>query len=369
MLSEFYTRGRDNNFNLLRLTAALLVLYSHSFPLSDGESTQVELVTYLLGRDSGGAVAVDAFFLMSGFLISGSMLSSQNLWIYLRSRALRIFPALAASVLLCAFAIGPLVTTLNPRDYFADHETWRFLWINMSLVQSSFALPGVFVELPNTSPNGSLWTLPNEARMYVAVAALWAIGVLGRPKLLLAVIIAATGLALSRPGLAELLFFQPLGPRCGVFFAIGMLTMAFRSHIRIHGGIAAGLIALAVATRGTPQFVVAYGAALSYGLLWLAYVPDFRWFNRIGDYSYGIYIFAFPIQQTLVWALPPLKPLELFVAALPPTLLFAILSWHFIEKPALAFARPRRVTRDHGTRVVAEAPISPSNVTASTGAE
>ena len=94
---------------------------------------------------------------------------------------------------------------------------------------------------------------------------------------------------------------------------------------------------IAVVSHGTPLYEIALRTATAYGVLWFALVPagPIRRFNLIGDYSYGIYILCFPIQQTLVMLYPEITPLKLLLASFPIVLALAILSWHFIEHPAL----------------------------------
>lgn len=93
----------------------------------------------------------------------------------------------------------------------------------------------------------------------------------------------------------------------------------------------------AAAAYGTAAYEAAFTVALAYGLLWFALVPAgaIRRFNRIGDYSYGLYILCFPIQQTFVMLDPQITPAWLFICSFPAVLAFAILSWHFVEHPAL----------------------------------
>ena len=154
---------RDNHLDLLRLIAASLVFYSHSFALLGRPSPR-----FLAWIDLG-ALGVYIFFIVSGYLIAASWEQDPSLPRFFARRALRIFPGLWVCVLLTLFLLGPLLTTRGLPAYFTDWRTWRYLG-NLGLY-TSYYLPGVFetVRYPN-AVNGSIWTLPIEFLMYLVVA-------------------------------------------------------------------------------------------------------------------------------------------------------------------------------------------------------
>jgi len=345
-LSELIA-GRDNNLNMIRLIAASLVLYSHSFALArlpPGADGGKEAIGVLLGSQNGGSIAVNAFFLISGFLVTTSLVKRNDLAFYFRSRALRLFPALFVSLLLTVFVVGPWVTTLRISEYFADHQTYRFFLNNLSLWRADYVLPGVFQDMPNTSPNGSLWTLPMEGRMYLLVAATWLLQAFTRRWLFNLVIFAGIIFTISWPQ------FNPFIPdqrQCFVvatFFVVGMIIYMNADLIPVHGLGVALLLLFSFAVRGQPTFDALFGVALAYGVFWLGFIPRINFFNRIGDYSYGVYVYAFPIQQLYVHFLGEVSPLKLFVLSMPTTLLVAMASWHYLEKPALSLKGRKRAT-------------------------
>ncbi|MEF9978673.1 MAG: acyltransferase, partial [Thermomonas sp.] len=159
-LADAWSSGR-NNFNLIRLFAAWLVIYGHAWAITG--SAGGDIVTWLTQFKFAGGVAVDVFFFISGFLIAAS-LERNDVRSYLASRALRILPALVACVALSVFVLGPLLTTAT--EYWRDPRTWDYLWANATLWSTRYGLPGVFASLPRDAVNGSLWTLPIEARLY-----------------------------------------------------------------------------------------------------------------------------------------------------------------------------------------------------------
>ena len=170
MINTLGHRGRNNNLNLLRFVAASMVLLSHSFALSTG-TWQAEPLVNIIGM-SLGSIAVDIFFVVSGFLVTGSMLSRKSVYAFLWARALRIYPALLIAILFCVLLIGTVFTTHPLNSYFLDSETQKYLLKNVIMVFGSTGhLPGVFENLPfKNAVNGSLWTLPWELRMYVLMA-------------------------------------------------------------------------------------------------------------------------------------------------------------------------------------------------------
>lgn len=165
-----YTNSRDNNFNCIRFIAAFLVLLSHSFILPTGKENADPLYAPL--GMSFGSIAVDIFFATSGFLVTGSLLARKNILEFVWARVLRIYPALVAAVLFCSLIVGAYFTTLSTPAFFANPDTYKFIYKNISLLLGlKLTLPGVFDNVPYASiVNGSLWTLPWEIKMYIVLA-------------------------------------------------------------------------------------------------------------------------------------------------------------------------------------------------------
>lgn len=333
---------RKNNFDFMRLVAATLVVYSHSFPLL-GYYGQ-EPFARAAGHFTGGALGVAIFFVMSGYLVTASQQNSASVFQFLWKRALRIFPALAVVVLLSILVLGPLLTTVPLAEYFRHPFTREYLW-NIAL-WIHFPLPGVFADLPHKgSINGSLWTLPIEASMYVAVALLGLAGLLQRkwiPFVLLALVAAHVFLALN-PSLQKTALWR-IGPlkdciKFGIYFFAGSAFYLFDRFVPWRAWIAALLLAAWIASFHTPAGIYFMFLAVPYCTLYIARgnVQPLANFGRYGDFSYGLYIYAFPVQQTLVYLIGKdnLSPMQLFLAAQAIALACAFLSWHLIEKPAL----------------------------------
>ena len=347
-----YVGTRDNNFNLTRFVAAFLVLVSHAFALSTGDPG-TEPLRQLLGI-TPGSVAVDIFFVTSGFLVTASILSRADIATFVIARALRIYPGLIVAVSLTVLLAGLFFSTLPFADFATARATWSHLLHNVTLVFGiSYQLPGVFETVPYArAVNGSLWTLPFEVRMYAGLAALWWVTWRLCRSSEHAFAIAATVVALVALGA----HFAWQGPRyadhgamLAAAFFTGAAMYAWRRHIPMSWGLFGLCTAVTLASAlHRDAFFVAYTLLLPYMVLFLAHVPagGIRRFNRLGDYSYGLYIYGFPVQQATVALLPGLGPAGLLAVSAPATLLCAVASWYLVEKRALAWkGRPWRTKR------------------------
>lgn len=157
---------RNNSFDLIRFLAATAVLFEHCYVLSGPGN--INPVSLFIKYDTLGGIAVDTFFILSGFLVTRSYLNNDSCITFTLKRVLRIFPGLLCVVLACAFVAGPALTTLSVSQYYTHPETYSFL-LN-AVLDTRYYLPGIF----NTNPypnavNGSLWTLPIEVTMYLLV--------------------------------------------------------------------------------------------------------------------------------------------------------------------------------------------------------
>lgn len=330
-------RGRDNNFNLIRAIAATAVLVSHAWPISLGPGTPEPLSAWT--GASLGTMSVYVFFAISGFLIAASFDRTRSPRAFLAARGLRLFPGLFVSLVLVAFVMGPLVTTLAPADYLTHPGTLAFVPRNMALVSNVYTLPGVFETNPYATVEGSIWTLVHEVVCYMGVLAIGLLGAFRRPRLMAACLGAYAAGYLAYAGLGLDLHPKITAlHRLSLPFALGTLFYVLRHRLPLSIWGVAGLAALAAGLKGTAVAGPALILALAYGTFWLAYVPRgaILGYNRLGDYSYGIYIYAFPLQGLVVWLWGPMAPLTNIALALPLTLALSILSWHLIESPALA---------------------------------
>lgn len=326
-------RGHLNNFDGLRLIAALLVLCSHQF--------------VLLGRhepaplgDSLGGVAVMMFFVMSGFLVAQSWYHDPHLMRFALRRLLRLWPALMAATVVIAL-LGALLTSLPLHEYFG-RDLRRFVTANAQF-RPLYTLPDVFASSPPnlvlSAVNGSWWTIPLEARCYVYLAVLGAIGLRHRwlSPLALAVVVLMYIKTLPdhshADAMANISYFYI------AFFLSGVCVRQYLSTLRQHPRVVAVLVLLCIGLAALlAQPRLAEWAILVPATLWLgsASTPGLRRAARYGDLSYGIYIYAYFMQQLSVRLWPANSSYTVTaLVALAGTVALAWFSWHAIEAPAL----------------------------------
>lgn len=341
--------GKDNNLNLARFAAATAVLVSHSFVLATGDLA-TEPLRSSLGM-SLGDIAVDIFFAASGFLVARSLVQRGSGIGFLWARLLRIYPALIAMLAGCVLLVAPLFGELDPGALLAHRGTAHFLFQNLVLVRGvELTLPGVFLEAPwKGIVNGSLWTMTYELRLYLSLLALW--WILKPAKALRPLLFRISCVAVAVSALAwqaETLWSAEQDanglvdptPRLVLMFYGGAVWWIASSFVRLDWRLLAGsAVALGAAKIGGQDLLFHLLAALwiPYALWWFAYVPGgwIRSFNRIGDPSYGMYIYAFPIQQMWILLFPGTGPWAMVAGAGIPTLVIAFLSWHLLEERCL----------------------------------
>ncbi len=327
-------RADGNAFTALRWLLASAVMISHAWDLTQaqrGLDPSVALLGYPVSR-----LAVFLFFTLSGFLVAGSLFK-RGVAEFLKARALRLLPGLWVMLLVvplalwAGFGTGPLAALLS------DPETHRFWWRNGLLMGGAYSLPGLFEahRLPGVV-NGSLWTIPHEVRCYLALAAALALG-LALPRFRFTiVIVVGLVLALVLPVLPE-----PVQSARGLFFSFfgGVLAWLWRERLLLSWPLAIALVAVAVLL---PTAIPGRMAIAQIGFGYAAFVTAFAVppllktaSARMPDYSYGIYIYGFPLQQVAI-ALGAATPLANLGAGFAMTLVAAALSWHLVEKPALA---------------------------------
>jgi peptidoglycan/LPS O-acetylase OafA/YrhL len=318
-----------NNFDVLRLAAAAAVLVSHAFLLTDRNDPVLSV-----GRESLGDLAVTAFFGMSGFLVARSWCREPRLGRFAAKRGLRILPGLWVVVLLAALALGPLMTTLGPGSYFTSGTTRGYVLGNLAM-HTQLYLPGVFGANPHPSVNGSLWTLPMELEAYLAVAVLGAIGAFRRRWTIAVVaggLLAADAFALAPSSLAHVTV-----NRLAAFFVAALLYVWSDRGILRWPVLGAAAVAFVAALGSSVELLVG-AVTIPYLVVWLAYrtPAGLGRLVRRGDLSYGIYLYGWPVEQTVrAVGGSSVGPVEALVVAAPVTYLLALASWRLVEAPAL----------------------------------
>ena len=329
-------RHEGNSFTALRWFLASAVMVSHAWDLTQpqrGIDPTVALLSFPISH-----LAVLLFFTLSGFLVTGSLFK-RGVIPFLQARALRLLPGLWVMLLVVPPLLWLAFGTIDWATFAGSPETWRFLLRNAALLGKAYHLPGLFETHPLPSlVNGSLWTIPHEVRCYLVLAALAAVG-LTQPRWLCTLVISAGLLVhMLLPG-TTVDWFD--GSRWLAFsFFIGVLAWLWRDILPLSWPLAVACVAVALLLPpGTFGKETLLQTAFAYLALLIAFRIPESWkamSARMPDYSYGIYIYAFPAQQAAL-AMGATTPLANLGLAFAMTLPMAALSWHLVEKPALRF--------------------------------
>lgn len=323
-----------NIFDFLRCFAAVLVIYSHSYALASFEQPLFHSVT-------PGQLGVRIFFILSGLLIAASWSSHARVAAFLGKRLLRILPALTAVIAGSVFIVGPLFTELSLKQYFGSNQTYEYL-NGISVFGITYDLPGVFTHNKFAEVNGSLWTLPLELFAYLLVAFLGRSGLLKKKVVALGSWLGCAAMYFVTSHFApQLVVFNmniSLLTLLLTFFLAGVVLFVYRRQIRlVWWGALLCLIALLLPLPGADTPLIPF-VALPYLVLWVGSLvrTGFQRLERYGDFSYGLYIFAWPVQQAIVQLhVGSIGHNRLFVYSFAVTLALAIGSWYLVEKPML----------------------------------
>ncbi len=350
-------RGEGPGFLVLRLLLAIAILWIYARYLSR---------LYLSGASLGAGAdvhkvfvpwsgpsrvfflfVVPAFFALSGFLVTGSGLRLRVTSTFLAFRVLRILPALLVEVTLSALVLGPIFTRLPLRSYFTDPQFFRYFGNIVGWI--TFFLPGVFENNHVPVVNGNLWTLPAEFDCYLITAGLMITGLAYQRVVITAMMAVITVILL---GLNTFTGFAVRPQEFAAhtityYFFVGMLFYHWREYIPARWWLfCLSLIGSYVFLSSSHTIYIA-PVFVTYCTIYLGVtaLPEIQWL-RTRDYSYGIYLYGYPIIQALIASVPLLRGngVLTFVLAAASTIMFAAFSWNVIEKRALALKRrlPKR---------------------------
>jgi peptidoglycan/LPS O-acetylase OafA/YrhL len=341
-LAECIESGRDNILQL-RLVAALMVIFGHSFVLVGPENVAFDPLHRIVPPAYTHQVGVMVFFAISGFLVTLSYLRRPDLLRFLRARALRLWPALIVCAAVWSFVLGPILSTLPVHDYFAkgDNHGTAFLYFrkSISLLEVWPFLPGLFAKNPVPfHVNASLWTIPYEAKMYVGVAVFGVTRLLRFPRvasLLIALFFAWLVLWPMYTGVVSVPPVTFFGFQLAGFFGAGAIACLLRRHVPISTGLMVLIAVVCLLMRTWIHATPLMWLAVGYFVFWFSYVPRIPSIPKQLDLSYGTYLWAFPTQQTVMLIGGVTNPIVLFAIVTPIVLSIATFSWLCIEKPAL----------------------------------
>lgn len=344
-------KGFGPGFDLLRIGLAMSVLWYHSFVI-------VGIMEELYAKPVWFYVysVMPMFFALSGFLIAGSA-QRLDLKNFLINRGLRIVPALAVEIMISALIIGPIFTVTPYGEYFTSLEFWHYFTNIFGWIQ--YTLPGVFLDHPSANVvNQSLWTVPFEVGCYILISLVIIFRLSGRPWIILAVagvmlvvpvLFQAMGLVNEIGKTEYTLINYALFSRGSLLFPAFLLGAYFyylRFRIPFSGKLALACFAACLALgllgdQAWRKFYLLNLIAVPLQVYLTAYIgccntPRVPFFHR-GDYSYGIYLYGYPLQQVALALFPSLLGLWLphFGLSLLMATAFAVFSWHSIEKPIL----------------------------------
>lgn len=331
-----------NNFDLLRILFAWFVIVSHSYVLNGDGATdplfEMTQQTFLLSF-----IGVKGFFIISGYLIFKSMVVSTSIFEYLVKRVLRIFPALAVVLLVTLVAVF-FIYPNNMPPFFSKKEVYAYFLGNIILFKPHFFISGIFAGLPSSAINGSLWTIEYEFFFYLFILLFFYFR--SNKKILKALLVIVVALFLMvrlafYDWTVQTHFFIPLEPLfdLGPYFLMGSLLSCFNFDTMPPKNALAAVLSLVLVASvyfkightvvyfTLPFLVIYVGKQTSKLASWVH--------TTMGDPSYGIYLYAFPLQQLIIYWYRP-STLVLFVASTIGAFIFGYLSWIFIEKKALA---------------------------------
>jgi peptidoglycan/LPS O-acetylase OafA/YrhL len=333
---------RANALNAWRLGLALAVIVWHSWVLT-GHPAPPFAIHQFATQDF-----VDGFFAISGFLIPASWLSKPRLRDYALARGLRILPGMWVCLIITAFVIAPIGVAIqggSASKLLADGGPLRFVIRNSAVAYVQFDIGGTPTGVPFPGMwNGSLWTLQYEVLLYIAVAVLGSVALLGRRWLFPVVFALALVWSVLDPCSFDGGTVAERTARLALMFAAGALMHRFRDVIPARWSLVGASSVIVLAANLLPEYRLVGAIPLAYVVIVSGALIHAERLNLRTDLSYGTYIYACPIQQVLVIAgLGALNPLVFAAVATAATLPFAAMSWFLIEKPAMKLKS--RITR------------------------
>jgi len=332
-----------NNFDFLRLLFASFVIITHSYALSGNKECDL-LCQYTNGQVSFSYLGVRGFFVISGYLVFQSLKRSRNIFDYSIKRILRLYPALILMLILTILFVPFVYESAIP--YFKNKSILTYILNNITLYRPQHTITGVFETNPYRSAvNGSLWTIPYEVVMYIFLALFF---VVRKNTYFLKILLGFFFLATY---IVNVLFVENIKKYgfffgdeyiydLSCFFIMGALLDAFKIDKLARRKTLLVLLALVsfififfncflyVLYITLPLFIIVFG------LMSVPYINNLK--SKIGDISYGVYLYAFPVQQTVMYYFK-LSTIELMVTSMFISYLLGWFSWHFIEKKALAY--------------------------------
>ncbi len=329
------TKNRPSGFDYMRIALSISVICWHSLLISYGTDTTAGVWGRVLQPLS--LLIVPMFFPLSGFLVAGSLERSKSLIGFLGLRVFRIMPALTVEVMLSALILGPLLTTSSLSSYFSDPVLQSYFWNILGDIH--YKLPGLFKENPTDLVNGQLWTVPYELICYILLSVLAVAGIVRSREFLLAFLVFYYAAQLVNTLVRTQTDYQGAGGSSIVMaFITGVFFYRYREQIPWSRWLFVAMLIISVAL---PMFVpkgMRFAAVpIAYATVYLGLTSPPR--NRLllsGDYSYGLYLYGFPVQQAIHSASTAFHSWYAnILLSVPIAAAIAAASWWFVENPVL----------------------------------
>jgi peptidoglycan/LPS O-acetylase OafA/YrhL len=348
------TRGVGPGFDTLRVVLSISILFWHGIQISNGVAAETKAWDSTFGGFLAASL-LPIFFALSGFLVIGSALRTRSLRTFLTFRVLRIVPALSTEVVLSALVLGPALTIISLPQYFTSPEFFRYFANTVGWI--TFTLPGVFTTNPSPFVNLSLWTIPPELTCYLFIAICIGTGIYKSRSRMMLVMIALLCIISARKILSHSHLITALPAQDNLFlcFVLGNIFYHYRDRILLDWRLFIASTGFGIFCIHSGVLIYAGSVLLTYSMVYLGMtkLPKLPLFSR-GDYSYGIYLYGFPVQQTIAYLFPDTRIWFLnALLALPIVVLLAMVSWHCIEYPALALKRKLQRSAPQKTDVMA----------------
>lgn len=336
---------KKNSFGFLRFSLAVLVIFSHSYPLGGFGSEGL----FGSNQETYGGFAVSSFFVLSGFLIRRSYTTSSSVWHFIWNRIIRIIPGFWANLIVTVLLFAPIIYLSDNRsliEYFncKSNNPLDYIKANFFIEMKQFGIADLMKDNPHSQAfNGSLWTLIYEVKCYLLIAFLGWLDILKNFKFFIAYLFLFTYIVhllnIGIPGTALRIFpyFSDIyNLSLAMYFFSGASYFMYLENIIMHKKIFLFAIILTVLGVNNNFYHLIAPLTLPYILLFTAIKLPFNKFDMYGDFSYGLYIYAFPVQQILSFFRYNKKGLPAyFMSSLCIAMIFSVFSYYCVEKPFL----------------------------------
>lgn len=346
MTLDKVSNGRDNNLDIVRFIAAILVILCHAFPIALGEGVLDPLAALTNDQISFGSFAVGIFFVYGGFLICKSMCRLQTAKAYFKARIIRIFPPLIAVTAVLALVVGPILTHLSIGQYFSSTGTYQYLLNGILVLVHN--LPGVFTEnIYGQTVNGPLWTMPIEFICYIMCFVAYKCKLLNKKYMVFALLVFSAGCIGADILSGKIALLGPMIRPMGLFFA-GMLYYVYKEYIPMNLWLCLLSLLGMVVSAVISVLPVTIFIFFPYFFFYIGFASKIKFSNfaKYGEISYGMYLSAWPVQQILSQFLSgnngKMNPYINFIITVPVAIAIGFLIFKGIESPIAKWSRRER---------------------------